>query len=80
MRPGLALTEAGLGRIHQTALHVLAEIGVRIEHSEMRNRLTGRGCRVEGERVFFPSDLVAGTIEAIPDEFVLYGRSTETSV
>ena len=77
---GLLPTEAELERIHQVALRVLDEIGVRVEHAEMRDRLAGSGCTIEGERVFFPGELVAATISEIPNSFTLYGRSPETSV
>jgi trimethylamine:corrinoid methyltransferase-like protein len=40
--------------IHETAVRILAEIGLRTDHAGMRDRLAGLGCRLEGERVFFP--------------------------
>ena len=73
----LRTSEEDLRLIHETALRILAEIGARTDHSDMRDRLAGRGCRVEGDRVFFPPELVASTIEEIPASFALFGRSTE---
>jgi len=77
---GLLPAEAELIRIHQMALRVLEQIGMRVEHAKMRECLAGKGCTIDGERVFFPRELVEETISEIPDSFSLYGRSTETRV
>jgi trimethylamine--corrinoid protein Co-methyltransferase len=66
--------------IHETAARVLAEIGLRTDHVGMRDRLAELGCRVQGERVFFPPELVADTLQDIPASFTLYGRSRQDSI
>ena len=40
-----------LEQIHSTAIRILAELGVRTDHAEMRDRLAGLGCRVSGTTV-----------------------------
>ncbi len=74
---GLLSPEEDLRRIHETAVRVLAEIGIKTDHADMRERLAGRGCRVESERLFIPPDLVAATLEKVPASFAIYGRSAE---
>lgn len=70
------LAPAGsLQLIHETAVRMLTQIGLSTDHAGMRERLAGRGCRVEGDRVFVNPDLVADTLQDIPDSFTLYGRS-----
>jgi trimethylamine--corrinoid protein Co-methyltransferase len=76
---------AGLEQIHQAALRILDEIGVEIDHVEMRERLTTLGCRVAGthvtgDRVTFPPGLVAATLAAVPPSFQLFGRTPEITV
>ena len=66
---GLLTTDEKLRLIHETALRVLAEIGIRTDHTDMRDLLAVMGCRVESERVFIPPELVAATLEAIPPSF-----------
>ena len=66
---------AGLEQIHQAALRILAEIGVEMDHVEMRERLAGLGCCVTDARVTIPPGLVAATLAAIPPGFQLYGRT-----
>ena len=68
---------AGLKQIHQAALRILDEIGVEMDHVEMRARLAGLGCRVAGARVTIPPGLIAVTLAAIPPRFRLYGRTPE---
>jgi len=76
----LSLPRESLQRIHETALRILAEVGIHVAHAGMRDRLYAAGCRIEGERAFIPPDLVAATLRRIPSAFTLYGRSTEHSV
>ncbi len=64
-----------LEAIHATALRLLTETGIRTTHVGMRERLAGAGCRVAGERVLIPSEVVERTLAAIPPAFDLYGRS-----
>ncbi len=64
-----------LSVIHDSAVRILAELGIRTDHAGMRDRLAGRGCRVEGERVCIPAALVAATLESIPPTFAVCGRS-----
>ena len=71
---------AGLEQIHQAALCILDEIGVEMDHVEMRERLAGLGCRVTGDRVTFPPEVIAATLAAIPPRFQLYGRTREMTV
>ena len=60
---------AGLEQIHQAALRILDEIGVEMDHVEMRERLAGLGCRVAGGAFTFPPGLIAATLAAIPPSF-----------
>ncbi len=80
MNKGLLTPVQDLGSIHETAVRILAEIGIRTDHAGMRDRLAGHGCRVAGERVFIPPELVAATLVDIPASFTLYGRSTQDSI
>ncbi len=76
----LSLAQDSLERIHSSALRILAEIGIKLAHPGMRDRLAAAGCRVEGERVLIPADLVATTLSNVPSQFTLYGRSVQHSV
>lgn len=66
--------DEGLARMHATALRVLAELGVRTDHPEMRQRLAGLGCAVERDTVRIPETIVAAALAATPATFTLHGR------
>jgi len=70
---------ASLEQIHQAALRILDEIGVDMDHVEMRARLAGLGCRIAGARVSFPPGLIASTLAAVPPSFRIYGRTPEVT-
>jgi trimethylamine--corrinoid protein Co-methyltransferase len=78
--PGLLVPQEKLQRIHDTAVRLLATMGIRTDHAGMRDRLGDRGCRVQDDRVFIPPDLVAATLGDVPPAFTVYGRSTEDCV
>jgi len=63
-----------LEKIHQTALKILSELGVHVDHAGMCEKLEGNGCRISGGRVYIPPEVVAKTVEKIPHRFNLYGR------
>ncbi len=74
------IADADLKALHEASLRILAEMGVQVEHGEMRERLRARGCRVEGERVYFPAEVVEGSLAQVPPSFTLYGRFLDCSV
>lgn len=69
-----------LQAIHDTAVRILTETGIKLDHSEMQERLTGRSCRVEKGRLLIPADLVDQTVGQIPASFTIYGRKLEDSL
>lgn len=81
MKPmGLITSEDKIARIHQTAVQILVETGIRLDHPEMRARLAERGCRIVRERVYFPLELIEKTLEDIPESFEIYGRSIDRHI
>jgi trimethylamine---corrinoid protein Co-methyltransferase len=74
------MKDTELEKIHQTSIKILAELGIQMDHQEMRDRLAGLGCKVTGPRVYFPPELVERTVKAIPHSFKLYGRDDPSGV
>jgi len=54
------------GTLHRATLRVLGEVGVRVEHPGVVDRLRAYGAVVggDGQRVFLPHDLVEAAVEA----------------
>lgn len=70
----LELLDSGqIRHLQDATLQLLGKIGVRIEHSEARQRMLRAGCKVDGERVRIPSELVQQCIAQAPQSFKLFG-------
>lgn len=52
--------------LHQTALHILETLGMRVLHSQARNYFAKAGARVEDEMVFVGRDIVQAAIDSAP--------------
>ncbi len=48
------LSQADMDLIHGSAVEILRDVGVRVDHQRMRDLLAGFGCRVEGSVARFP--------------------------
>jgi trimethylamine---corrinoid protein Co-methyltransferase len=74
-RPQLRfLNEDQLDRIHETSLEILERPGMRITTQPARALLAEAGCRIDGEDVSFPRDLVEWAISVAPGDFTWFGR------
>ena len=62
-----------IAQIHATALTVLQELGVRVNHEGARKLLACAGAAVTGDQVRFGSEMVEAAIDSSPPEFTLTG-------
>jgi trimethylamine--corrinoid protein Co-methyltransferase len=71
----LVLTPADCGKIHQAALDVLAELGVRVDDPEVTQLLQEAGATVDGERrVHIPARLIEWALRQAPREIRIADR------
>lgn len=71
------LSEEEIGTIHQVALQILQEIGMRLPHPEALELLHGSGAEVlDSDVVRIPANLVEKALETVPkrDAVTLFGR------
>ncbi len=69
------LNEAEIQALHQTALRLLAEVGMTVPTREAQALLKRAGARVEAsDRVYLPRELVGDALEAVPKQFQLHDR------
>ncbi|MFW5914897.1 MAG: trimethylamine methyltransferase family protein [Planctomycetota bacterium] len=70
------LSSDQIGRIHETALRVLEEVGVRVESPRIRAIYTDNGCSVDssGDRVLLPPEVVEHALADAPDVVTLWSR------
>jgi trimethylamine--corrinoid protein Co-methyltransferase len=72
------LDEDQVGRIYETALRVLDEVGVRVNLSRAVDILAGNGARVKEKNVVeIPSFLVEAAVQSAPSNVTLYNRKRE---
>lgn len=69
-----------LERLHDSTLNVLANTGVDFKSAECREIFKQHGANVEGERVFFPAEMVNKAIETAPANFTWQARNSEHSI
>ena len=77
-----AFSEDRLAALHDTALRVLENLGIRVLNDEARQILRGAGADVDEDSMMvrFDRGLVAQSLDTAPSEFVLHGRSPEYDV
>jgi trimethylamine--corrinoid protein Co-methyltransferase len=72
------LSQEQVKDIHEATLHILNDIGFVWTHKPSLNILTGAGCRVQGNRVYFPPDLVEKSIGKAGKRVTVTGRNGAT--
>lgn len=72
-------SKADLDQIHQTALKILEEVGVKVEYKPIYLKLKKAGAVVDelSGIVKLPSNMVYGAIKTAPSEFELHGTNGE---
>ena len=64
--------------IYEAALHILAEIGMRLNHDEAQQIMLDAGCTLDDDgRVHVPAELVGRTRGTAPARFTLHDRDGE---
>ncbi len=69
-----------LEQIHEVTLTVMEETGLTFSYEPARDLFAKAGCKIDGQKVFFPGKLVEEQIEKAPSEFTLYARNPEKNV
>ncbi|HWQ40739.1 MAG TPA: trimethylamine methyltransferase family protein [Desulfosporosinus sp.] len=78
MLTGLTIEE--IEKIKTASLEILGRTGVNIAHANAREILRSAGAKVEGERVYFPSQMVMEAITKAPRKFTIYARNPQKNV
>ncbi len=73
--PVAVLSDDQVAMIHQAALRVLAEIGMKVLHPPARDHFRAAGATVQGDMVLFDPDLIPQLIQTVPQHFTLEARN-----
>lgn len=68
------LTQEQVQRIHDAALEILEDVGLKVRYEPAREIFAKHGCHVDGERVKFPREVVEKYRKMIPPSFTFYAR------
>ncbi len=68
------LTQEQVQRIHDAALEILEDVGLKVRYEPAREIFAKHGCHVDGERVKFPREVVEKYRRMIPPSFTFYAR------
>ncbi len=74
------LTKTQLGKVHETSLRILEQIGVDFGYAPALEVLKKGGAKIDGQRVFFPRWLVEEQLKKPPAKFTLHARNPEHNV
>lgn len=61
--------------IHQAAMEIMREVGVRIHNEKAVEILKSNGIRIEGNTAFFTEEQVMRRVKMAPESFTLYARN-----
>jgi trimethylamine--corrinoid protein Co-methyltransferase len=75
--PQTVFSDDQIEAIHETALKVLEELGIKILLPEARQVFADNGARVDDEMVFVGRDIVAAALKSAPASFVLRSANPE---
>ena len=74
------LSKTDMEQIHETSLSVMSKTGLDIQNDAARDLLSRGGARIDGTRVFFPTDMVTSAVQFAPERFCLHAPNPENSV
>ncbi len=68
------LTQEQVQRIHDAALEILEDVGLKVRYEPARDIFAKHGCPVDGERVKLPRTVVEKYRKVYPSSFIFYAR------
>lgn len=75
------LTDEGEEAIHEGAMHILEEIGIRLHHEEAVDLFVEHGAEVDEDNVLkIPRELIEEQVEKAPSSFTLHARNPDNNV
>lgn len=80
MRYFEVFSQSDIEAIHENVLRILSEVGLVIGYAPAVDCLKKAGCKTDGERVYFPPELVEERRKLAPSSFTVYGRNPAQDV
>jgi trimethylamine---corrinoid protein Co-methyltransferase len=74
------LSDKGVVKIHETALRILEEIGVKVALEEALEIFKKYGAKINGEIVHIPLSVVEKALQLVPHKFLMAGRQEKNDL
>ncbi len=74
------LSKDKVGRIHQTSMALLANVGVEFPYQEALAVFQRHGIKTEGSRVYLSEDQLMKALATAPKQFTIHARNSERNV
>ena len=79
LTPQGAFSEDAVASLHDTALKVLEDLGIKVLLEEARDIYVAAGARVRDDMVFIGRDIVDAALETAPSSFLINARNPDRS-
>ena len=76
----MLLNEAEKEKIYHSALLILEQVGIEVNHQEARDLLRDAGAQLEGNRVFFKPYILEKALDSAPEYVNIYDRDGDLSM
>ena len=76
----MLLNEAEKEKIYHSALLILEQVGIEVNHQEARDLLRDAGAQLEGNRVFFKPYILEEALDSTPEYVNIYDRDGDLSM
>ena len=73
-------TKEDVEKLHESVLHILSTVGVKIENEEARGIYSQHGARVDGDIVYIDEALLNKALKTVPDNFELQGFDRSVAI
>jgi trimethylamine---corrinoid protein Co-methyltransferase len=74
------LSKEDIQQIHDTAMKLLANVGVQFPYEPALAAFQKHGAKVDGKRVYLAEDQVMGALASVPKQFTIHARNPEHDV
>lgn len=74
------LSKDEVEKIHEATLYLFENVGLHFEDESALRVFKDHGAKVDGNKVFISRDLLEGSLNAIPDQFMLEAREPKNNV
>lgn len=74
------LTQNEIEQIHENSLRIMENVGIAMTYQPAKDILAKVGCKIDGDLVYFPKELVERELKNVPSSFTMHARNPKLNV